>query len=216
MLFRSPATSRIIFELRNNSWQLVESNTPSSQSTKQSGLQGPIDDAFTTPFLCVRGTGKPWNKVAHDYSQASLDRFAAEWRHYFRGDLPIKNDTAVTESDWKTHNLILFGDPGSNALIAKSLPHLPLHWNAQSFRLAGREYSSTEHVPALIAPNPLPGATGRYVVLNSGHTFRESELAKLNYLLFPRWGDWAALRITKPEAGLEEVLHAGYFNEEWK
>ncbi len=214
--FAMPATSRIIFELRNNSWQLVESNTPSSQSTKQSGLQGPIDDAFTTPFLCVRGTGKPWNKVAHDYSQASLDRFAAEWRHYFRGDLPIKNDTAVTESDWKTHNLILFGDPGSNALIAKSLPHLPLHWNAQTFRLAGREYSSTEHVPALIAPNPLPGATGRYVVLNSGHTFRESELAKLNYLLFPRWGDWAALRITKLEAGLEEVLHAGYFNEEWK
>ena len=26
---------------------------------KRSGLQGPIDDAFATPFLCVRGTGTP-------------------------------------------------------------------------------------------------------------------------------------------------------------
>lgn len=214
--FAMPASSRITFGLRDNSWQLVESNAPSGQTGKQPGLQGPIDDAFTTPFLCVRGTGQPWNKAANDYSQASLNRFAAEWRHYFRGDLPIKDDTAVTESDWKTHNLILFGDPGSNALITKTLPQLPISWTAQSFRLAGHEYSSTEHVPALIAPNPLPGATGRYVVLNTGHTFRESELAKLNYLLFPRWGDWAALRIAKPQAGQEDVVRAGYFNEEWK
>src|SRR5262249_25090823 len=28
---------------------------------KTSGLTGPIDDAFTTSFLCVRGTGEPWH-----------------------------------------------------------------------------------------------------------------------------------------------------------
>jgi pimeloyl-ACP methyl ester carboxylesterase len=28
---------------------------------KHRNLQGPIDDAFTGPFLCVRGTGTPWH-----------------------------------------------------------------------------------------------------------------------------------------------------------
>src|SRR5262249_28673037 len=56
---------------------------------KRPGLQGPIDDAFTTPFLCVRGTGKPWNVAVHAWSEVSLKRFAHEWNRYFRGDLPI-------------------------------------------------------------------------------------------------------------------------------
>ena len=31
-----------------------------------------------------------------------------------RGDLPLKDDTAITDADVRTKNLILFGDPGSN------------------------------------------------------------------------------------------------------
>src|SRR5690606_22386577 len=117
----------------------------------------------------------------------SLRRFADEWRHYFRGELPVKDDVDVTPADVEGRHLILFGDPGSNRWIAKVLPQLPLEWSRESLRMAGRAYSSASHLPALIAPNPLPGAGRHYVVLNSGHTFREAELAKLNYLLFPRW-----------------------------
>ena len=75
-------------------------------------------------------------------------------------------------------------------------------------------------MPALIAPNPLPDAGEHYLVINSGHTFRESELAKLNYLLFPRWGDWAVLKLdlTKPstERLEDNVIRAGYFDEQWR
>jgi hypothetical protein len=116
--------------------------------------------------------------------------------------------------------LILFGDPGSNAWIAKALPHLPLNWTKELLALAGHEYPSDRHLPAIITPNPLPGGENHYVVLNSGHTFREAELAKLNYLLFPRWGDWAILEIpaapneSKPLS--EAVVRAGYFNENWQ
>jgi hypothetical protein len=126
----------------------------------------------------------------------------------------------VTADDVRTRNLILFGDPGSNRWIAKTLPHLPLAWTKETLRLGGRECSASNHVPALIAPNPLPGGEGRYIVLNSGHTFHETELAKLNYLLFPRWGDWAILQIdstSKQSTPLEErVVLAGYFDESWQ
>ena len=183
-------------------------------------MQGPFDDAFCSPFLCVRGTGQPWNEAAQKYADASLKRFADEWHHYFRGDLPIKDDTDVTPEDVRTRNLILFGDPGSNAWIAKTLPKLPIAWSKEILHLNGKPYSSAKHLPALIVASPFPGAEERYLVLNSGHTFREAELAKLNYLLFPRWGDWAALRFAtdkQNEPGvLEYVVDAGYFDEQWE
>jgi hypothetical protein len=59
-------------------------------------------------------------------------------------------------------------------------------------------------------------------VLNSGHTFHEKELASLNYLLFPRLGDWAVMKVGQRLPGdpsgpvAEEPVRAGFFNEEWR
>jgi dienelactone hydrolase len=187
---------------------------------KRPGLQGPIDDAFTTPFLCVRGTGKPWNPTVQKWADADLKRFAYEWDRYFRGELPVKDDTAVTDDDVKRCNLILFGDPGSNRWIERVLPKLPIRWTRDELQVGGERYAAADHAPALIQPNPL--ADGRYVVLNSGHTFHEKELASLNYLLFPRLGDWAVFQVgaktpDDPSQPLDEtVLRAGFFDESWE
>jgi hypothetical protein len=186
---------------------------------KRPGLQGPIDDAFTTPFLCVRGTRKAWNPAVQSWADANLKRFAYEWHRYFRSELPVKDDTAVTAEDIKRCNLILFGDPGSNTLIARVLPKLPITWTEKELRFGKDTYTAADHAPVLIQPNPL--ASGRYVVLNSGHTFREKELALLNYLLFPRLGDWAVLKVgakapANPSDSLdEEAMRTGFFDERW-
>jgi hypothetical protein len=119
---------------------------------KRPGLQGPIDDAFCEPFLCVRGTGQAWNPAAGAYADAALERFAAEWHHYFRGELPVKPDTAVTEEDIRTRHLILFGDPGSNPWIAKALPQLPLTWTKDTLRLKGRDYATSSTFPPSLPP----------------------------------------------------------------
>lgn len=191
---------------------------------KRPGLQGPIDDAFTSPFLCVRGTGKPWNRTAGAAAEASLDRFEYEWRRYFRGKLLIIRDDEVSEQEMAHMNVILFGDPGSNRLIREALPKLPLKWDAESLQVAGRTYSSSDHLPSLIVPNPLPGGENRYLVLNSGHTFHEPELSTLNYLLFPRQGDWAVWKVAAPLAAakspsalvVEELVETGLCDEQWR
>src|SRR4029077_16591253 len=82
-----------------------------SLSGKQPNVQGPIDDAFTRRFLCVRGTGKAWNPAVQAWADANLKRFTYEWNRYFRGELPVKDDTDVNENDVRWNNLILFGDP---------------------------------------------------------------------------------------------------------
>ena len=55
------------------------------------------------------------------------------------------------------------------------------------------------------------------MVLNSGHTFREKELATLNYLLFPRLDDWAVVKVSADPSRStgEEVVRTGYFDEQW-
>jgi pimeloyl-ACP methyl ester carboxylesterase len=213
-----------VFQRGTGGWSLTSTRDDSHTTGKRPGLTGPIDDAFTTRFLCVRGTGRPWNANVQKYADASLRRFAYEWHRYFRGELPVKEDKDVTDEEVRECNLILFGDPGSNSWIARVLADLPIRWTASQIDVAGTAYPAADHLPALIYPNPLAAKFGnnRYVVLNSGHTFREAELNKLNYLLFPRWGDWAVLKVSdeipaNPSDPLGEmVLRAGFFDEDWQ
>jgi hypothetical protein len=209
-----------VFRKKDGRWVYLGELDSLQPTGKRPGLQGPIDDAFTKPFLCVRGTGQPWNSAVQEWSDASLKRFAYEWHRYFRGELPVKNDTDVTEEDVRRCNLILFGDPGSNPWIQKVLPELPIRWTRSELQVGVAKYDAGQHVPVLSHPNPL--ATNRYVVLNSGHTFHEKELASLNYLLFPRLADWAVLKVggkvpEDPSLPVDEtVLGAGYFDDNWR
>jgi pimeloyl-ACP methyl ester carboxylesterase len=214
------ARRAVVFVKGAEGWKVASTADQQNVAGKRPGLTGPIDDAFATKFLCLRGTGAPWNSRAQEYADASLRRFAYEWHRYFRGDLPIKDDRDVTADDARTSHLILFGDPGSNSYLGKIAARLPVRWTKNDVVVAGKSYAAAEHVPAFICPNP--DSTERYVVVNSGHTFREVELAKLNYLLFPRWGDWAVIKVVEklPQQGAEpftdNVLHAGFFNEDWR
>jgi hypothetical protein len=191
-------------------------DSPVPDAAKRNSQQGPIDDAFTSRFLCVRGTGRPWNSAVGAWADASLKRFADEWARYFRGDLPVKDDKDVTADDIERCNLILFGDPGSNSFIARALPTLPITWTRDELTVGDRKYPAATHAPVLIQPNRVPRG-GNYVVLNSGHTFHAKELSTLNYLLFPRLGDWAVVKVGDPPEDVtkEEAVRAGLFDERW-
>ena len=216
------AKTTVVVGRRDGKWA-VEEGFP--RTGKRQGVQGPIDDAFTTPFLCVRGTGKPWNPAVQAWADANLKRFAYEWNRYFRGQLPVKDDTAVTDEDARRCNLILFGDPGSNKWIERVLPKLPIRWTRDELQMGDGRYTAADHAPALIQPNPVADARPeypRYIVLNSGHTFHEKELASLNYLLFPRLADWAVFKVgdkqpADPSQPLDETLvKTDFFNEAWQ
>ncbi len=213
----------LVFALEHGKWKFAGPRTSVVLAGKRPRVQGPISDAFASPFLCVRGPGQPVNPVAGAWADACLRRFAYEWARYMRGDLPMKNDTEVTEADVRTKHLILFGDPGSNPWIAKALPRLPVIWTRDMVKLGTGQHASKDHAPALINASPFVEAGDHYVVINSGHTFHEKEFAAFNYLLFPRLGDWAMMRITpgseawKPGAEFpEEAIRAGYFDEQWR
>lgn len=174
---------------------------------KRHALQGPVDDAFVESFLCVRPTGN--GTSATQFALVVLDRFQADFSKWMRGDPQVKDDGDVSASDIANNNLILFGDPWSNQLIAKIINKLPIQWTKEQITLQGRTFAASSHLPVLVFPNPLNPA--RYVVLNSGHSFSEDDWRGTNANLYPHIGDYAIVDVNR-----HEVVYSGFFDDHWK
>jgi len=104
---------------------------------KHHGLQGPIDDAFMDSFLIVRPTGKSKHATVEKWVQAEMDRAIEHWRRQFRGHPRVKDDKDVTPEDIQSSNLVLWGDPNSNLVLAKIASKLPIRWTDEQIE-AGR------------------------------------------------------------------------------
>jgi hypothetical protein len=187
---------------------------PDSTLRKKHGLQGPIDDAFMDRFVFVIPTGQPLNEGTGKWVNSELTRAREHWRRHYRGDAPVVEDTALTDDQIANANLILWGDPTSNRVLARILPKLPLHWTAESLEMSGRIYTSTNHAPILVFPNPLN--RDRYVVVNSSFTFREYDYLN-NARQTPKLPDWAVIDISSPPNSRYpgRIAAGGFFNEQW-
>jgi len=174
---------------------------------KLHALQGPVDDAFMDSFLCVRPTAS--GTAVTGYSLVVLDQFEKDFSKWLRGDPRVKDDRDVTAADIANHNLILFGDPWSNQLIARVIGKLPIRWTREQITLAGHTVDAARNAPVLIFPNPLNPA--RYVVINSGHTFSEDDWRGTNANLYPHVGDYALVSLDN-----HEVLYSGFFDDHWR
>jgi pimeloyl-ACP methyl ester carboxylesterase len=203
--------------------------------TKTPTLCGPVDHAFMSSFLFVRPTGKPLNDAIGKWTQSEMQHAIKSWRAVFRGDAPIKDDTSITDDDIRNSNLILWGDISSNAVLKKIAaepipattpgtetaapkptgPLLPILWGKNELNFKAYRLDPARYAPILIYPNPLNPS--RYVVLNSGHTFREFALLN-NSDQTPKLPDWAIVDISVPAdakwPGL--IYDAGFFDENWK
>jgi dienelactone hydrolase len=195
----------------NGQWRLGA--LPAGQLRKRHRLQGPIDDAFMDSFVFVRPTGTPLTDALGQWEHEQADYAFSEWVHVFRGEPRVRLDTEVTDADIAASNLVLFGDPSSNAVYKRIAARLPIRWTASGVT-AGREHFSKDHAPVFIFPNPLNPR--RYVVINSGFTFHDQSN---NDMQSPKLPDWAVVDITRPGNNYKYVpsfvASQGFFDETW-
>jgi predicted esterase len=180
-------------------------------------MQGPIDDAFMDSFIMVRPTGKPLSDKVGLWTSREMAHAVDHWRKQFRGDAPILDDTAIRQTDIKSSNLVLWGDPSSNAILKQIAPELPISWTADGIRLGkdGKTFAPGNHAVAMIYPNPLN--PDKYVVLNSGFTFREYDYLN-NARQIPKLPDWAVLDVDQPRTSRRPagIADAAFFGERWE
>lgn len=197
----------------NGAWKLVENFA--TELHKRHGLQGPIDDAFMDAFLMVTPTGNPINPAIKAWSDREQKHAVTHWRNQFRGEAPTKADTEITEKDIANNNLILWGDPSSNSVLKKIAGKLPIKWTEKELIVGVNRYDAAKYVPVMIYPNPLNPK--KYVVINSGFTFREYDYLN-NARQISKLPDWAVVDATTPMTPRYpgKIESAGFFNESWK
>ncbi|NBV20397.1 MAG: hypothetical protein EBS05_00120 [Proteobacteria bacterium] len=218
-LLRRDKTGDVVqFQKVGGKWEGLRWNevTTARPLAKQHGLQGPIDDAFMDSFVMVRPTGQPLNAAVGQWTKSELAEATFHWRRYFRGEARVKDDSAISDADIMSSNLVLWGDPASNKLLARIADKLPIHWSAKEIKVGTKTYDATKHVPAFIFPNPLNPS--RYVVINSGFTFPQYAGAS-NSQQTPKLPDWAVLDMSVPLADRvlgKGVVAADFFGEKWE
>jgi dienelactone hydrolase len=211
-----PMTDRswnIHFRKSGANWAAIDSATVTGLHKKHD-LQGPVDDAFMDSFIMVTPTGTPAAPGVASWVESEQNRAIAEWRKQFRGDAQVRADSEITDADIAGSNLVLWGDPGSNAILARIADRLPIKWDATSVTVGSQTYSAKTHAPILIFPNPLNPE--KYVVLNSGFTFREFDYLN-NARQVPKLPDYAIVDTATPPGPRYpgKIITAGFFNEDW-
>lgn len=202
---------------KNGKWQSENiMNWP--ELRKHPGLCGPIDDAFLDPFLVVLPTGKSANSRVEQWVRCESAGFIDRWRSLFRGQPRVKLDTEVTAEDMQHYHLILWGDAQSNSVIRQTLAAHKAEifdWTKDIIKIGDHSYDAASHVPALVYPNPVKG--GRYIVLNSGPTFRQAH-DRTNSLQNPHLPDWNIISLdTPPSASAPgRIAKCGFFDDNWK
>jgi hypothetical protein len=203
----------VALERSSGDWKVAAASAEGLR--KRHGLQGPIDDAFMGSFLMVRPTKRSMSDKFQEWSSREMEHAIVHWRRHFRGEARIKNDTEVDAADLASSNLVLWGDPTSNATLARISEQLPIRWSDTEIKAGERSFPADHHALILIYPNPLNPE--RYVVLNSGFTFREYDYLN-NARQVPKLPDWAVVDLnTPPDARSPgKVVLADFFGEKWE
>ena len=188
---------------------------PAEGLVKRHGLQGPIDDAFMDRFVFVRPTGQSPFPLVAAWAKSELERAQREWRRHYRGDVIVMDDAQVTDEELARSNVVVWGDPASNRLLSRMLSKLPIAWTPDALKAHGKTHDPARHVPVLVFPNPLNPA--RYVVLNSGFTFREYDYLN-NARQTPKLPDWAVIDVSQAPGPRfpGKVVDGGFFGERWE
>jgi hypothetical protein len=90
-----------------------------------------------------------------------------------------------------------------------------LKWDEKDLHVGAAAFPAANHVAIAIYPNPLQPK--RYIVLNSGFTFRGFDYSS-NARQTPKLPDWAVVDVSVPadERAPGKVVAADFFGEKWE
>ncbi|MEO8724664.1 MAG: hypothetical protein ABI383_00950 [Acidobacteriaceae bacterium] len=211
----SVASGQMVYFSKDTKW--ASGKAAPAGTLKRKGVSGPLADVFMHgPVLMVYGT-KEGNDAMR--GRAMTDELlqayfgdpesAGSYIHY--GPFEVKADTEVNEADIRAKNLVLFGTPAQNAMVARVAPNLTFKFGATGGRVGHSGFGGSTGW-SILNPNPLNPA--RYVLLVSEHanmsTFSSSGINS-NVLQ----NDWVVIDAVKGN-NTRKVADHGTFDSAWK
>jgi hypothetical protein len=200
----------------NGQWEEVPADAPNAGGLKKRpGMQGPIDDALTSSFLFVLPSRPCRHGVVQRFVDREVEHARTTWRRIMRGEDRFVLDKDLTAQQIANYNLVCFGDFNSNRYLASIAASLPIQWTDDALTVGNKTYDPTKHAALLVYPNPQ--APDRYVVVNSGITFRQFSNSS-NSRQIAMLPDWAVVEVTEPSDQIfpGKMVAADFFDESWQ
>jgi len=195
----------------------VEDTSREPALGKRPGLGGPILDAMNSGFLLIYGSIGSETETAVNREEAEI--YSRQWSSWQHVPCRIKMDTRATAEDIQKYNVVLIGNPGSNAVFKRIQDDLPIQIQEEAIVLGNHRYSG-EHVGlAMIYPNPLN--QNRYVVVLSGSSWKGTSGvmkrigSEFDYIIF----DERTLGINLLQGNISidgTSLLCGFFDQNWQ
>ena len=132
---------------------------------KNSTIEGPVEHVFLSRFLLVTPDSEG---PTAESARCAADDFSQLWQHRYVVPCRMARADEVEPDEIQRSNLVLFGLPEDNSLLARILPKLPVKYEPDGFEIGGKKYGGPNAGLKLCYPNPL--APHRYVALMSGLT----------------------------------------------
>jgi hypothetical protein len=158
-------------------------------------------------FIMVRPTGTPWTPGIGRWVAGEEEHAISRWRRQFRGEVQVRDDTAITDADIAASNLVLWGDPGSNQVLARIAGRLPIHWTKDAVVIGGTRYPAATHALLLIYPNPLnPEVHSAQQRRHVPRIRRSEQRAAILGCRISRWSTWPRRPTTAGRAWRPRLL----------
>jgi predicted esterase len=187
---------------------------------KTPDICGPVRDAYCSRFLIVPGTSGTEEEKRTEMSHAQ--NAAHEWIGFTQGVAHVKTDAAVTPDDIRDCNLILYGSPFTNRIVAKIAPDLPIKIERDEYVVGDRRVPRKDAGLMMIYPNPLN--SNRYVVICDGQPWGKALDVNHKLDLVPDFiiytqdvdPSGAAYEYLLGVCGINQYVCAGYFDKYWR
>ncbi len=184
---------------------------------KKPGSCGPITDAYYGAMAHVYGTAGDQKLTAA--LKKSAERGAHGWPLWLWGvEQKVVADSEVTDALMRSHNLVLYATPGSNRVLERIAPNLPLHIDAGGIDLGGKHFEGRGVGVKLIFPNPL--APGRYVIVQAAPTVAGVDGGHNlpdflpDYVVYDAHTTASRPRLVFPRGQMPLLM--GYFDDHWQ
>ena len=166
--YAGPARDAVTIGAVDGIWSAVAAAAAAAHLEKHAMMAGPIFEAFNSRFLIVYGSGGSAEEAEANYKQARWTQ--VWWQIWANGECRVVPDTSITEADIRERNLILFGNPRSNQVIAQINGQLPIRFDGNAIVAGDQRFSGDDVAVQMIYPNPLNPK--RYVLIGGGITPR--------------------------------------------
>lgn len=209
--------------LDNGIARLGTAQARSHERRKQPGLEGPISEIITLPFMVVVGTTSRDPHMRHSIEERARD-LQEVWMAWQYQPLRVKRDVDVSADDERAYSLILLGGADANAVTRRLGKRLPMSVSAHSIEVDGKRWTVDDAVLQMIYPSPR--ADDRYVLVVAatsamGMQFWKPEFVEPSIGVGFTASDWTIRdgRRPPPQASVnpnDREFASGVFDANWR